>query len=149
MFKKATVLVSDFFEKVHELPLGLERFLLKMILVGIGSGVAFIAFSLYLHTTNILLGLLISFAFCLRGFSIPSLWEKGKIQEIAVVCVSVNKERFKKQMAVTFRTANEETPIYFTFSRPTTEYSNYESGRIYAIYICDNTPEQLLTCIAI
>lgn len=125
-----------------QLPTGLQRQIVKQYLF---AALCFIVTSVacaYFREPTILVGFIASGMLIAKGISLTLDYADGKIQELAVICASVNRSITRKSTRIVFRT-NDDVPRYFTFHIPG-DKRDILPNYAYVIYFDPRCPFALL-----
>lgn len=125
-----------------QLPTGLHRQIVKQYLFAALCFIVTIIACVHFRESAILVGFVVSGVLVAKGISLTLDYADGKIQELAVICASVNRSIGRKSTRVVFRT-NDDVPHYFTFHIPG-EKRDILPNYAYVIYFDPRSPFTLL-----
>ena len=136
-------------QQPSSLPTALLNLFTK-ILLGAGiTAIITITLFVYFHTPQCLLGFIIAAYLVYMAFALKWDYEKGKIEEISVICSSIVNMPARNASRIVFRSVMEsetETPVYYEFyvpGRPSTNTA-FIPTYIYIIYFRPSDPRKLL-----
>lgn len=127
-----------------QLPHGLQEKVGKQYLTAVVMTIAIIILAIYYRSPSHLFGIVIPVALIYLGINTTYDFDDGNIEELAVVCTSVNTYKMRDTTHVVFRT-EDNPPKYFSFIIP----GKHEADKLipnssYVIYFNSDHPESLL-----